>query len=150
AGLQEADAEDLVQDVLATLVRALPDFRYDRHKSFRRWLATVALNAWRDRRKRRATRPLPGEPEGLEDIPDRADPDAFWEADYRRHLVRRTLEALQDEFQPTTWRACWEVLIQGHAPAEVAAELGLTAGSVYAAKFRAIKRLRRELGGMLD
>ena len=36
AGLQDADAADLVQDVLVALVRALPTFTYDRHKSFRR------------------------------------------------------------------------------------------------------------------
>ena len=32
----------------------------------------------------------------------------------------------------------------------VAAELGLTAGAVYAAKFRVLDRLRQELRGLLD
>ena len=49
AGLQDADAADLVQEVLS-LIRALPTFAYDRHKSFRRWLGhhhpqQVALTA---------------------------------------------------------------------------------------------------------
>src|SRR4051794_7365710 len=36
-GLQEPDAADLVQDVFALLVQNLPQFAYDRHKSFRAW-----------------------------------------------------------------------------------------------------------------
>ena len=34
-GRQEADAADLVQDVLALLVRKLPQFSYDSRSSFR-------------------------------------------------------------------------------------------------------------------
>src|ERR1700733_6355797 len=48
AGLQDQDAADLVQDVLLTLVQAMPTFVYDRHKSFRGWLRTITLNKWRD------------------------------------------------------------------------------------------------------
>ena len=48
-GLQEADAGDLVQDVLTVLVRSLPKFRYDPNKRFRAWLHTVTLNCWRNR-----------------------------------------------------------------------------------------------------
>ena len=34
-GLQPQDAADLTQDVFTTLFQKLPDFDYDRHKSFR-------------------------------------------------------------------------------------------------------------------
>ena len=37
-GLQPAAAADLVQDVLLVLVQKLPEFEYDRTKSFRAWL----------------------------------------------------------------------------------------------------------------
>src|SRR5665811_132490 len=40
-----------VQDVFTVLVRKLPAFRYDPHKTFRGWLRTVALNKWRDNRR---------------------------------------------------------------------------------------------------
>ena len=40
-GLRDADAADLVQDVLTLLVRNLPEFSYDRNRSFRAWLRTV-------------------------------------------------------------------------------------------------------------
>jgi RNA polymerase sigma-70 factor (ECF subfamily) len=50
-GLQHQDAADLVQDVLTVLVRKLPEFTYDRRRSFRGWLRTVLLNKWRDRQR---------------------------------------------------------------------------------------------------
>src|SRR5262245_3511899 len=40
-GAQDADAADLVQDVLALLVHKLPSFSYDGKRSFRAWLRTV-------------------------------------------------------------------------------------------------------------
>jgi hypothetical protein len=40
-GLRSAEAADLVQDVFAVLVQKLPDFTYDRKRSFRAWLRTV-------------------------------------------------------------------------------------------------------------
>jgi RNA polymerase sigma-70 factor (ECF subfamily) len=150
AGLQDQDAEDLVQEVLITLVQVLPDFSYDRHRSFRRWLRTVTLNKWRDRRKQRSAQPVPGSPSGLAELVDPAEPDDFWESEFRRQLVERALRVMQADFQPTTWRACWEHVVCARPAAEVAAELGLTRGAVYAARFRVLDRLRQELAGMLD
>src|SRR5271169_7177316 len=68
SGLQPADAADLTQDVFATLFQKLPEFTYDRHKSFRAWLRTVTLNHWRDRQRRIGTRPLPGASQPLESL----------------------------------------------------------------------------------
>ncbi len=86
-GLQQQDAADLVQEVFLKLVKVLPSFTYDPHRGgFRRWLRTVTLNTWRDHRKRRGDRPLPGNAAALADLA--ADgPDAFWDAEYRMHLV---------------------------------------------------------------
>ncbi len=57
---------------------------------------------------------------------------------------------MRADFEETTWRACWEMVVAGRPAAAVAAELGLTVGAVYAAKFRVLKRLRRDLRGLLD
>ena len=47
-GAQEADALDVTQVVLAKLAVQMRHFHYDPSGSFRSWLRTVALNAWRD------------------------------------------------------------------------------------------------------
>jgi len=149
ARLQEQDAQDLVQDVFITLLRVLPTFTYDRDQSFRRWLRTVTLNTWRNDRKRAGNRLLRGAADaGQVAVPD--DLEAMWEAEYRQHVVTRALCVMRADFQETTWKACWEMVVAGRPAADVAAELGLTVGAVYAAKVRVMNRLREELRGLLD
>lgn len=149
-GLREQDAADLVQDVFAVLVQKLPEFCYDPGKSFRGWLRTILVNKWRDCERRRALAPPVNDPEALARL---ADPDLeenLWEAEYRQHLVGRALELMQAEFQPSTWKACWETVVADRPAAEVAAELGLSVDAVYTAKSRVLRRLRRELQGLME
>src|SRR5438874_8264813 len=91
-GLQESDASDLVQDVLTTMVQKLPEFSYDREKSFRGWLRTILVNRWRDLRRRRAARPMTGQDELLARTADESGPELLEEAEYRTRLVNRALE----------------------------------------------------------
>lgn len=149
-GLQDQDAADLVQEVLVTLVQTMPTFAYDRHKSFRSWLRTVTLNTWRDRRKRRGDRPLPGDEAALAELAAPNGQGSFWEVEYRRELTHRAMALMKADFRPATWKAFWEQAVVGRSAREVAAELGLSTGAAQAAKFRVLTRLRQELFGMLD
>jgi RNA polymerase sigma-70 factor (ECF subfamily) len=139
-----------VQDVFTTLVQRLPAFQYDEHKSFRAWLRTVTLNKWRDRHKARV--PVPRDPQGgvlaAQAAPDPAE--LLAEAEYRGELARRALELMQTDFQPATWKACWETVALGRSAAEVADELGMRLSAVYSANCRVLGRLRQELTGLLD
>jgi RNA polymerase sigma-70 factor (ECF subfamily) len=147
AGLQASDASDLVQDVFALLVSKLPGFVHRREGSFRVWLRTVTLNKWRENlRRQEVTSPADAAPEAA--VPDPAE--AYWEDDYRRHLVGRAMEIMRAEFQPATWKACWEVVAADRPAAEVAAELGLSVNAVYLARSRVLRRLREELDGLLE
>jgi RNA polymerase sigma-70 factor, ECF subfamily len=149
-GLQDQDAVDLTQDVFTTLVQVLPSFAYDRQKSFRRWLRTVTLNQWRNKRKQWNEKMPLAAGNAAEDvaIPDHVE--AFWEREYQQHLVSRALAIMRADFEEKTWKACWGVVVAGRTAAQVADELGLSVGAVYAAKFRVLDRLRQELGGLLD
>jgi RNA polymerase sigma-70 factor, ECF subfamily len=149
-GCQSQDAADLVQDVFVTLFRKLPEFAYDPQKSFRGWLRTITLNKWRDRCRHDALCPNAGNDDALAAVPDSDDTAAFEEAEYRRHVVRRALQLMQTDFQPTTWKACWEHVVAGRPAAEVAAELGITVNAVYLAKSRVLSRLRQEIGALLS
>src|SRR6516162_2564329 len=46
--LQEADAQDVTQNVLLKLAEKMRDFRYDPGRSFRAWLKTIAHHACSD------------------------------------------------------------------------------------------------------
>jgi RNA polymerase sigma-70 factor (ECF subfamily) len=147
-GLPPHESADLVQDIFTVLVEKLPHFEYDPSRSFRAWLKTVLLNRWRNHLRSRAG----GQPRGLDGVGDVPGPEeaGFEEAEYRSHLAGRALALMQAEFQPPTWRACWEVVVEGRPAAEVAAELGLSVNAVYLAKGRVLRRLREELDGLFD
>jgi RNA polymerase sigma-70 factor (ECF subfamily) len=147
-GLTGHDAADLVQDVFTILVERLPEFQYNADQSFRAWLKTVLRNRWRQQQRHRAVEKRVDA--ALDAV---AGPDAVPELEaeeYRRHLVGRALALMEAEFQPQTWKACWESVVHGRAAAEVAAELGMTPNAVYLARSRVLRRLREELQGLLD
>jgi RNA polymerase sigma-70 factor, ECF subfamily len=145
-GLQGHDAADLVQDVLALLVEKLPQFRYERDKSFRGWLRTILFNKWRSRRS--SVGPVPLEPHHEPAAPDGVE--LLEEEEYRRYLAMRALALMKSDFEPVTWKACWETVVNDRAAADVAGELGITVNAVYLAKSRVLSRLRRDLEGLLD
>jgi RNA polymerase sigma-70 factor (ECF subfamily) len=148
-GFHAQDEADLVQDVFTVLVRKLPEFRHDPRKRFRGWLWTVTANKARERRRRVPLQAL-AEPRLLAELTAPQDTEAISETEYREYLVRRALEVMRSEFQPTTWKAFWECATSKRSAAEVAAELDISIDSVYAAKSRVLRRLRRELEGLLD
>jgi RNA polymerase sigma-70 factor, ECF subfamily len=147
-GLQDADTADLVQEVFAVLLTELPRFEQRPGRRFRGWLWTLLRNKWRQRRRRAS-----GPPETVADVGELAGPDATEavdEAEYRKYLVDRALQMMQSDFEPATWKACWECVVVGRPSADVAAELGLTVNAVKLARSRVLRRLREELAGLLD
>jgi RNA polymerase sigma-70 factor (ECF subfamily) len=149
AGLQEADTADVVQEVLVLLTRKLPEFSYDRSKSFRNWLRALSLNKVRELHRRR-TPAQAHDSEEIRELPDPNDGAEAEEAEYRAYLLRRATDLLRHEFPPSTWAAFQQYVLAGRPAEEVAAELGLQVGTVYSAKSRVLTRLRQELSGLLD
>lgn len=150
AGLQQQDAADLAQEVFAHLFEKMPGFVYDPARRFRAWLRTVTLNLLRDRQRRRGDRTIAYGEQGLDAVavPDGAE--ALVEEDYQGYLVKRALQVMRADFTEATWQACWRHAVEGQPAADVARELGITVGAVYAARFRVLGRLREELRGLLE
>lgn len=57
---------------------------------------------------------------------------------------------IRSEFQPQTWTAFWCVIVEQHAAADVAGDLGVSVWTIYKAKARILNRLRDHLSGLLD
>jgi RNA polymerase sigma-70 factor (ECF subfamily) len=154
SGLQPADAADVGQEVFAAVARAIDGFRHDRPgDTFRGWLYVITRNKLRDRAAAPgavgvggsdARRLLTEIPAGQ---PDDASAD---EADERKVLCRRAMECVRGEFEPRTWQAFWRAFVDGHAPADIATDLGFTANAVYVAKSRVLRRLREEFAVLID
>jgi RNA polymerase sigma-70 factor (ECF subfamily) len=146
--LSGQDADDLVQDVFVLLVRELPKFNYDPQKRFRGWLWSITLNKCRERKRRAQAVPVPTSAQP--DLAVADNTEAIDDEEYRRYLVQRALKLMEAEFQPQTLKAFHECIAADRPAADVAAELGVSIDSVYAAKSRVLRRLREELAGLLD
>ena len=153
--LPPSEVDDLVQEVLAVLVRELPEFRHDlRRGAFRRWLRGVLVNRlrvyWRDQR----TRPLPGIASSEDVLGQLEDPASslsrLWDEEHDRHVAHRLLELIAPEFAPVTWQAFKLLVLEERGTAEVASQLRISANAARIAKSRVLSRLRQEMDGLID
>ena len=151
AGLNDAEAADVSQEVLTALVSQIGESGYSPDRGrFRDWLRGIAVHKATDLLRRRGRQITSQESGWFDRAVDHADSARFWELEYDRLLVERALEIMRTDFEETSWRACWEHLVGDRPAADVGHELGLSEGAVYAAKSRILKRLRQELKDLLD
>jgi RNA polymerase sigma-70 factor (ECF subfamily) len=148
AGAQDVDVPDLIQDLFTLVYQKIPQFAHQRPGSFRAWMRVSLLNRWRDACRRRVLHPELLDSRRLDELPA-VDSEPEDREDCRQ-LVARALELIRQDFQPQTWEAFWESFHSGQEAAVVARRLGVSVDVVYAARCRVLRRLRQELGGVLD
>ncbi|MBL8864475.1 MAG: sigma-70 family RNA polymerase sigma factor [Gemmataceae bacterium] len=149
-GLQDADAADLMQEVLRSVARNANKMEYDpKRGTFRGWLYTVTRNKVYNFLNGQRNRPKAvgdsAAQDRLDSIPDRNGDTDNWELEYRRQLSAKAMDRVKGEFQDSTWKAFWGTAVDGRSPQEVGSELKMSTGAVYVAKSRVIARLRDEV-----
>jgi RNA polymerase sigma-70 factor (ECF subfamily) len=152
-GLQDADAADLMQDVMRSVSSAIGKLDYDRNQgTFRGWLFTITRNKIFNFLSARRIRPQgSGDTTTnrlLDSHPDANDGSETWEMEYQRRLAAIAMERVKGEFQANTWRAFWLTAVEGLAAADAAREVGLSPGAIYVAKSRVLARLKEEVDTM--
>lgn len=153
AGLGEADAADQVQEVWQSVSGALDRFQRDADRgTFRGWLWTVARNEARDHFRAQQGKPAAAGGtdacQMLQNVPGHEPTDESGVEDHR--LLHSALQQIRAEFEERTWRAFWGMAVDGRSAADVGSEVGLAPNAVHQAKFRVLRRLRREMAGLLD
>ena len=147
-GLQEADAQDVVQAVLLKLAVHMKAFRYDPARSFRAWLKTVAHHAWRDFVD--AQRRAPSSPGGdggwaaLETAEAREDLARGLEEQFERELLEQAMHAVRPRMAPHNWQAFCLTALEGIAAPEAARRLDMKIARVYAARSTIQQMLQEE------
>jgi RNA polymerase sigma-70 factor (ECF subfamily) len=148
--LQDADAEDLTQDILMKLTQKLRTFSYDPSRSFRGWLKTVAQHAWSDFNDRRRHTHRTADDGQVQEL--------ILTVEAREHLVQKLEQAFDLELletatvrvrlrvAPHTWEAFRLMAVEGLPVAEVAARVHLQVAMVYVAKSKVQKMLKEEIG----
>lgn len=140
-GMQPNDCDDIVQDVLLSLTKAMPGFQYDPAKGrFRSYLFTVVSHAvQRTWCQKNGERPLDDGAASF--ISDGSDADEQWETEWRQHHLRLAMKTIAAEFNPADRAAFESYAIDGRTVHETAQALGMTADQVYQAKSRILRRL---------
>lgn len=152
-GMQQADAEDVAQQVLLAVAKAVEGYDPQRAK-FRTWLDRVAQNAILNALSR-------GKPDrgsgdsGLQAVLNqheaRGGPDSdLLRLEYRREVFRWSARQVQKEFQPDTWKAFWLTAVEEQDCGEVATKLGKSLGAVYTARSRVTQRIQEKVAEYED
>jgi RNA polymerase sigma-70 factor (ECF subfamily) len=154
-GLTADDAADVTQEVFRTLAGNIQRFERDNGKnSFRGWLWGITQNHLRNyQRGQRGAAIGIGGTDALRRIEVLEQPEAKSEdgrADERVLLLRRAVEILRADIEERTWTAFWRAVVEGHSPADIGADLGMTANAVYLIKARLLRRLRDEFGELIE
>jgi RNA polymerase sigma-70 factor (ECF subfamily) len=152
----DQDVEDLAQEVLAVVVRKLPEFQHRvRVGSFRRWLRSITVNCLRDFWRTQRYRPRITGRHAFGEVLDQLEDSQsalskLWDREHDEHVTRHLLEKIRPRFEERTWLAFQMVALQAIPVEEVARDLGMTPNAVFIAKSRVVHQLRQEGRGLLD
>jgi RNA polymerase sigma-70 factor (ECF subfamily) len=155
-GLQEADAQDVTQNVLLVLSRQMSGFVYDPGGSFRGWLKTVAYRSWCDYVAARQRAAAGADDAVLAAVAAPAAGEDLlrgMEEECERELLEEAMARVRVRVQPHTWQAFVRTAIEGQSGAAVAEQLGMKVGTVWVARSKVQKMLQdevRRLGGADD
>lgn len=150
-GLQDSDAQDLVQNVLMRISRAIGDWEPQPGTRFRHWLRKITSNAVftaLNRKPRDAARGGSEAVDRLAEHPQAVEEDAELEKEFKRERYLRAAALVKSDVNAETWRAFELTVIEGKSCEETAELIGKSIGTVYAARSRIIKRLRLEVERM--
>src|SRR5262245_3682403 len=156
-GLQDADAADVMQDVLRSVAGAASRLQYDSARgTFRGWLYTVARNKifnFLESRRNKLAQGT-GDTGARERLEAVASPEQqlaeSWDQEYERSLASIAMERIKTEVQPATWQAFWQTAVQGRSARDVGVSLKMSAGAVYVARSRVLARLKEEVQRLKD
>jgi RNA polymerase sigma-70 factor (ECF subfamily) len=154
-GVNPADRDDVAQGVFTAAATGLGGFRRDRPgDTFRGWLRAITRNeiVLHFRRNRGQVQATGGSDawRDLQDVAERPDAEADGEETEVGRVYRRAVEQVRGEFEDRTWQAFWLVTIECRAPADLIETLGMSPAAIRQAKSRVLRRLKQEMGELLD
>jgi len=160
SGLGETAAQDVVQETVISVARAIPDFRYDPSRgSFKQWLLRITRRRIMDQ-LRRAYREPPSAgvaPETLDEDEAHAgsiaDPaveriDAAWEQEWEQRVLAEAIARVKLAANPRHFQVFDYCVLKEWPVSKVAATLDLNSAQVYLARHRvsqSVKKAARQI-----
>ena len=146
-GFQDADAQEIVQEVLMSVAKAIQRWDPSRQRGrFRDWLFRIARNLMINFLTRRTYQPIGSGDSAIAELlhvqcDPTCDESVEFDLEYRRELFRWAARQVRPHVREQTWDAFWSTSVDGRAIADVARELGISVGAVYIARSRVMGRL---------
>jgi RNA polymerase sigma-70 factor (ECF subfamily) len=146
-GLQEADALDMTQEVLARVAGAINRWNPDPQLgSFRGWISRITRNLVIQFLRSKNHRPLTSDDSSIDQLiqatPDPSPVTELFDLEHERQVFAWAAEKVRSSFQPKSWQAFWLTAVENRPADQVARELGLSRGAVYIARSRVMARLK--------
>lgn len=147
-GLQHADAEDLTQDVFATVGRRVSHFDLEHGGSFRGWLLKITRDLVVNKLTRGPREVGSGDSEArdmMNEYPEREETATLLRIEHQRLMLSQAAERLQPSISPSIWNAFWLTAVEGQSIADAAKQLDKSEGAVRVARCRVLAQLRKEV-----
>ncbi len=145
------DTDDLLQDVVVTVLEAVPGFDRQATGAFRGWLRKITRNRALAFLKANRRNVVPRVFEELELLADDAsDPSRQWDEEHDRHILGKAIELARSEYGERVYQAFLGTAVLGRPAADVADELGMTPAAVYVARHRVQSRVRALVHDFID
>jgi RNA polymerase sigma factor (sigma-70 family) len=140
-GLQNADIEDIVQEVLISVARTIGRFDYDPAKGqFRGWFRTITANAVR-KFFRKSSPTFIADAKHIESAVSQESELNMIDEEFAKRVLHVACSHLSTSVQPETWHCFWRTWNDCEPASVVADSLGIPIHSVYVNKSRVSKRL---------
>jgi RNA polymerase sigma factor (sigma-70 family) len=162
AGLDDAEAEDVLQETMIEVAQRMPAFRYDPTiGSFKAWLLNITR--WRiiDRHRKRQNfaRHVSqfGEIATLAESntntrmvekvvdPQSLDLDAYWNAEWKKHMLSAATDRVRPQADPQKYQMFDLYVNKEWTAQKVAAAFKVPVEQVYLAKHRITEMLKEEI-----
>lgn len=146
-GLQAADSENVIQEVLMSVSRSIDQWqdREDRG-SFRAWLLRIARNQAVNVLTRQATRTI-GQGGSfadvqLNEIAVSSGLSQQLDLEYHRTVFQWAASQVKEDVAENTWQAFLLTSVEGRSIHEVAHQLDMRPGNIYIARSRVMARIK--------
>jgi len=158
AGLNDAEAQDVVQETVLSVAKKMHQFKYDPATgSFKNWLLLITRRRIADHLRKVYREPPKHEHEAkgdetartstIEQLPDEAVPEleAVWDEEWRKNLLDAAMERVRRQVDPKQFQIFDSYVVKQWPVKDVKKTLGVSAMQVYLAKHRIGALIKKEI-----
>lgn len=145
-GLVRHDAEDIVQQVMLSVLSHIAGFDYQRDRGrFRAWIRRIAENKITDQFRRQGRAAAASGRAALAEVDGGTSLDEAWNRQWRRQDLLYCLQMVEADISPRRMEAFRLSMLHGVPPDETARRLEMSVGHVYAVRSLVMSMLRRQM-----